>query len=379
MTKRDYYELLGVSKDANDEDIKKAYRKLAMQYHPDRNPNDKRAEEKFKEIAEAYEVLREPEKRQRYDRFGHSGVKGGFDGFAGFDFDLSDALRTFMSESFGFGDFFGTGRGDRRASRKKRGSDLQIKLTLTLEEIASGVQKQIKLKKLVLCDVCNGNGASPGASAETCYHCQGSGQVRQVSQSIFGQFVNISTCPVCRGEGKVVRDVCKACNGEGRKTGHGLITVDIPGGVSSGNYITVRGEGNVGHNGGAPGDVVIFIDEQEHKFFERHGDDILYDLPVSFVQVALGDEVEVATLNGKAQISIPPGTQPDKILRMRGKGIAKLHGHGRGDQLIRVRVWTPTKLNAKEKKLIEELGKSENLKPPENDRGLFSKVKEAIS
>lgn len=378
MTKRDYYEILGVKKDASEDEIKKAYRKLAMQYHPDRNPGDRQAEEKFKEAAEAYEVLKDPEKRQRYDRFGHSGIKGGFEGFSGFDFDLADALRTFMSESFGFGDFFGMGRSDRRGSRKRRGSDLQIKLTLTLEEIATGVKKQIKLKRLVLCNSCNGAGAAAGSKAETCYQCQGSGQVRQVSQSIFGQFVNITTCPVCRGEGKVIKDVCSSCNGEGRVTGEGLISVDIPGGVSSGNYLTVRGEGNVGHNGGPAGDVIIFIEEQEHKYFERHGDDILYDLPISFAQAALGDEVEVPTLNGKARIPIPPGTQSNKILRMRGKGISKLHGHGRGDQLIRIHVWTPTKLNAKEKKLIEELARSENLKPPQNDRSFFSKIKEAI-
>ncbi len=378
MTKRDYYEVLGVRKDASEDEIKKAYRKLAMQYHPDRNTNDKQAEEKFKEVAEAYEVLKDPEKRQRYDRFGHSGLRGAYEGFAGFDFDLADALRTFMSEGFGFGDFFGMGRGERRRNRQRRGTDLQIKLTLTLEEIANGVQKQIKIKRLVLCDVCNGSGAAAGAQAETCHQCQGRGQIRQVSQSLFGQFVNITTCPVCRGEGKIIKDVCKVCNGEGRTTGHGLITVDIPGGVSSGNYITVHGEGNVGPNGGPPGDVIVFIEEQQHEYFERHGDDILYDLPLSFAQVALGDEVEVPTLNGKARIPIPPGTQANKILRMRGKGITKLHGRGRGDQLIRIRVWTPTKLSAKEKKLFEELAKSENIKPPHNDRSFFSKIKEVI-
>ncbi|HEX9654293.1 MAG TPA: molecular chaperone DnaJ [bacterium] len=379
MTKRDYYEVLGISREASEDEIKKAYRKLAMQYHPDRNPGDRQAEEQFKEVAEAYEILKDAGKRQHYDRFGHSGLKGGFESFSGFDFDLTDALRTFMSESFGFSDLFGGGRGGGRGSRKKRGSDLQVKLSLTIEEIAAGVQKQIKLKKLVLCDVCNGSGAAAGAQPETCSQCQGLGQVRQVSQSIFGQFVNIATCPVCRGEGRIIKDTCKTCNGEGRKTGHGLITVDIPGGVSSGNYITVRGEGNVGPNGGPSGDVIIFIEEQEHEYFERHGDDIVYDLPLSFAQVVLGEEVEVPTLNGKAQISIPPGTQPNKILRMRGKGIAKLHGNGRGDQLVRVRVWTPTKLNAKEKKLFEELAKSENIKPPRNDRSFFEKIKEVIS
>jgi molecular chaperone DnaJ len=378
MTKRDYYEILGVQKAASEDEIKKAYRKLAMQYHPDRNPGDRQAEEKFKEIAEAYEVLKDPQKRQRYDRFGHSGLKGGFEGFSGFDFDLADALRTFMSESFGFSDFFASGR-DRRSTRRKRGADLQIKLTLTLEEIATGVQKQIKLKKLVFCDACNGSGAARGAAAERCSYCQGSGELRQVAQSFFGQFVNITTCPQCKGEGRVVKDVCKNCGGEGRHKGEDVITVDIPAGVAAGNYLTVRGAGNVGLQGGPAGDAIIVIEEQEHKFFERHGDDILYDLPLSFSQAALGADVEVPTLNGKVELQIQPGTQANKILRLRGKGIPRLHDHGKGDQLVRVLVWTPTKLSAKDRKLFEELSKSENLQPPHNDRGFFAKVKEAIS
>ncbi|MCG8607644.1 molecular chaperone DnaJ, partial [bacterium] len=377
MTKRDYYEILGVQKSANDEEIKKAYRKLAMEHHPDRNPGDTQSELKFKEIAEAYEVLRNPQKRQRYDRFGHSGLKGGFEGLGGADFDLADALRTFMSEGFGFGDIFGMGRGS-GGSRRRRGSDLQIKLKLSLEDIAAGVQKKIKLKKLVTCDECGGTGAAVDAGLMECTNCRGSGEVRQVSQSLFGQFVNITTCPTCRGEGNVVREPCLVCNGAGRKQGEGAVSVEIPAGVASGNYLTLRGEGNVGPNAGPAGDVIVLIEEEEHEYFQRHGDDILYNLPLSFHQVVLGDEVEVPTLNGKAKLQIQAGTQTHKILRMRSKGIPHLHSSGRGDQLVRIVVWTPTKLSANDKKLLKELAQSEHFGPPENDRGFFKKMKEAI-
>lgn len=377
MTKRDYYEILGIQRDASTEEIKKAYRKLAMEYHPDRNPGDETAEEKFKELAEAYEVLKDPDKRSRYDRFGHSGLKGGFEGFTDFGFDLADALRTFMSEGFGFGDFFDLGRRTPRA-RHRRGRDLQLKLKLTLEEIATSVQKKIKLKKWVLCDTCGGSGAAPGTSTTSCYQCHGAGEIRQVSQSLFGQFVNITTCPRCNGEGKILKEVCKACSGEGRVQGEKIITVEIPAGVSTGNYLTVRREGNVGPKGGPAGDVIIFIEEIEDNNFERHGDDILYNLPLSISQVALGAEVEVPTLNGRAKIHIPPGSQSGKILRMRGKGIPHLHSHGSGDQLVRIIVWTPTKLSAKERKLFEELEKSDNCRPPQGDRGFINKIKDAI-
>ena len=377
MTKRDYYEVLGVQRDTSTEEIKKTYRKLAMEYHPDRNAGDKKAEGKFKEIAEAYEVLKDPEKRARYDRFGHSGIKGGFEDFTGFGFDLADALRTFMSEGFGIGDFFDIGRRS-TDTRKQRGRNLQIKLKLTLEEISTGVEKKIKLKILDLCDGCRGTGAAPGTSTTTCLQCQGSGEVRQVSQSLFGQFVNISTCPRCNGEGKIFQQTCKVCNGDGRFQREKIITVEIPAGVSSGNYITMRAEGNVGPKGGPAGDVIIFIDEIEHKTFERHGDDILYDLPLNFSQAALGANIEVPTLNGRANLHIPTGTQSGKVLRMRGKGIPCLHSHGRGDQLVRIVVWTPTKLSSKEKKIFEELAKSENSRPPQGDRNFIRKIKETI-
>lgn len=379
MTKRDYYEILGIQRDASSEEIKKAYRKLAMQYHPDRNPGDEEAERKFKEASEAYEVLRDAQKRQRYDRFGHEGVKGGgFEGF-GFDFDLSDALRTFMSESFGFGDIFGTGgRASGRRRRRRRGSDLQLKLELGLEEIATGVQKNLKLKKWVVCDECDGTGGSGDDAYITCLQCQGAGEIRQVSQSILGQFVNITTCPRCQGEGRVLKNPCKGCGGDGRKKGESVISVDIPAGVATGNYITIRGEGNVPPKNGARGDVIVFIEEKEHDYFERHGDDIVYNLPLSFSDVALGTEVEVPTLNGKAKLNVAPGTQMNKILRMRNKGIPRLNGGGRGDQLVRVIVWTPTKLTNDEKKLFKELAKSENIKPPKGDKGFLKRFREAI-
>ncbi len=379
MTKRDYYEILGVRRDATEEEIKRAYRKLAMEYHPDRNPGDKQAEEKFKEVAEAYEVLKDPEKRRRYDTYGHAGVKGGYADFMDFEFDLADALRTFMSEGFGFAEFFGMGKGHSRTSRKVRGSDLQVRVALTLEEIASGVTKKIKLKKLVRCQACSGSGVKRGSQPEVCQRCHGTGEIRNVSRSIFGQFINVTTCPQCNGEGRIIRDFCESCGGEGRVQGESVVTVEIPAGVSSGNYITLRGEGSVGPQGGPPGDVLVFIDEKEHEYFERHGDDILYDLHISFPQAALGARIEIPTLNGKAELEIAPGTQSGKILRMRGKGIPHLRGHGRGDQLVRIQVWTPTRLSKEERDLLKKLAEYENIHPPKSQKGFFKKIKEVFS
>jgi len=357
MTEKDYYEILGVSRDASQEEIKKAYRRLALKYHPDRNPGDKEAEEKFKEAAEAYEVLSDPEKRRIYDQYGHAGLKGGFDrGFA--DFDLTDALRTFM-EGFGdLGDFFGFGR--RRSERgPERGSDLQIRISLTLEEIATGVEKKIRVKKLVPCDECDGTGIAKGYGATTCPTCHGSGEVRQVSRSIFGQFVNITTCPTCHGEGRIISNPCPRCHGEGRVRGESTISIKIPAGVATGNYLTIRGEGNYGPRNGPPGDLIVVIEEKEHPYFERHGEDILYDLPVGFSQLVLGAEVEVPTLDGKVKFRIPAGTQSGKIFRLKGKGIPRLNAYGRGDQLVRVMLYTPEKISGEERKLIEKLAEYE--------------------
>ena len=354
--KRDYYEVLGVSRKATAEEIKKAYRKLAMKYHPDRNPGNEEAEGKFKEAAEAYEILNNEEKRRIYDQYGHDGLKGGFSG--GFtDFDLSDALRTFMQGFGGFEDFFGMGRG--REHGPKRGSDLQIHLMLTLEEIATGIEKNIKVKKYVVCDACGGSGTRTGTPVKTCPVCHGTGEVRQVSRSIFGQFVNIATCPNCHGEGTLIENPCHKCHGEGRIRGEEIVTVKIPAGVSSGNYLTLHGEGNVGPRGSQSGDLIVVIEEKEHEYFERHGDDILYDLNVGFAQITLGDEVEVPTMTGKVMLKIPRGTQPGKIFRLKGKGIRHLHHYGVGDELVRVKVETPTDLSKEEKRLFKELAEFE--------------------
>jgi molecular chaperone DnaJ len=363
MAKRDYYEVLGIARNASEEEIKKAYRKLAMQYHPDRNPGDKTAEEKFKEAAEAYEVLREADKRARYDRYGQDGVRGGHSTAQEFEFDLADALRTFMSEGI-FADFFGAGRSGRAMGGQLRGSDLQIRLKLSLEEIASGVSKRIKIKHYVRCNTCNGSGAQPGSETIRCPACGGTGERRQVSRSLFGQFINVTACQQCNGEGRIVRDPCRECKGEGRREEETTLALEIPAGVATGNYLTVRGEGHAGPKGGPPGDVIVLIDEKEHELFERHGDDILLELPISIVQAVMGDRVEVPTIEGQAMLEIAPGTQSGKILRMRGKGIAHLNGYGRGDQLVRIAVWIPHKLPLKERELFQQLAKSDAVRPP---------------
>jgi len=355
--KRDYYEILGVSRTATVEEIKKAYRKLAMQYHPDRNPGDKEAEEKFREAAEAYEVLNNEEKRRLYDQYGHDGLRGG--GFSGgfTDFDLSDALRTFMQGFGGFEDFFGMGHGRERGAQK--GTDLQVHLRLTLEEIASGVEKKIRVKKYIVCDACKGTGARGGTGVKTCPVCHGAGEVRQVSRSIFGQFVNITTCPNCQGEGTIVEDPCPVCRGDGRIRGEATVTVKIPAGVSTGNYLTLRGEGNVGKRGGPAGDLFVIIEEKDHGLFERHGDDVLYELKVGFSQLVLGDEIEVPTLTGKVMLKIPKGTQASKVFRLKGKGIPHLNHYGTGDELVRIRVETPKELSKEEKELFKKLAELE--------------------
>jgi molecular chaperone DnaJ len=384
MSKRDYYDVLGLSRGANEDDIKKAYRKLALQHHPDRNPGSTEAEEKFKEATEAYEILKDPQKRSTYDQFGHAGLSGaggfGTGGFAGFD--LSDALRAFMRDFGGFGgifdDFFG-GAGSTRTRRGyPKGQDLQVRLNLTLEEIAVGVEKKLKIKRLQKCDECGGSGAAKGSSKKTCPKCRGSGQLRRVSRSLFGQFVNVTACDLCHGEGRIIDTPCPQCRGEGRVKGASTISVKIPAGVTSGNYIQMRGLGNVGLRGGPAGDVIVLVDEQKHPEFRRHGDDILHDTLISFTQAALGDEIPVPTLDGKIDLKIPAGTQSGKVFRFRGKGIPHLHGYGKGDELIRVLVWVPTRLSSEEKKLLKELAAQENMKPPEGDKGFFEKLKETL-
>jgi molecular chaperone DnaJ len=360
MTKRDYYEILGITKDAGTDDIKKSYRQMAMKYHPDRNPGDKGAEEKFKEAAEAYEVLIDPEKRSRYDRFGHDGMRAGAGGFQGFDFDLSDALRTFMDGFGGFGDFFGA---QQRRSGPEHGNDLQIRIQLTLQEVATGIEKKVKIRRLVRCEKCDGSGAKSARGIKTCPLCRGTGQVKQVSRSFLGQFVNITTCRQCNGEGKVVEDPCTDCGGNGRKRAESFVDVRIPAGVATGNYLTVRGQGDAGPRGGQSGDLYVVIEEKESEHFERHGDDILLDLSIGIPQAVLGDEIEVPTLTGKAKLYIDAGTQSGKILRMKGKGIPHLHGTGAGDQLVRIQVWTPTKLSKTSRELFQKLVEHKDVFP----------------
>ncbi len=380
MTKRDYYEVLGIQKNASKDDLKKAYRKLAMQYHPDRNPGDKESEEKFKEAAEAYEILSNDEKRARYDRYGHEGVRGNGFGSQGFS-DINDIFSHF-SDIFGggssiFDDFFGAGsqRGRQRRGTGTPGSDLRVNLKLTLEEIAEGVNKKIKIKKQIRCDKCNGTGAEPGTSKKTCPICHGSGEIKSVSRSVFGQFVNIQPCNNCNGEGEVVDTPCKKCMGDGRISDEVTVSIDVPAGVHEGSYMTLRGEGNMGKRGGSAGDIIVVFKEQEHEYFIREEDDILYDLTITFPEAALGTEVDVPTLNGKARLKIDSGTPPGKLLKMRDKGIRHLNHSGRGDQIVRISIDVPKKITSKEKELLKELSDQQNFKASDKngDKGFFKR------
>ncbi len=370
-TKRDYYEVLGVPRNASQEEIKKAYRRLAMQYHPDRNPGDKEAEEKFKEAAEAYEVLSDPEKRRRYDQFGHAGMQGtDFREYTDIN-DIFNAFRDiFSGTGFGgsiFDDFFGgsTSTRARRSGAAQRGSDLRVKIKLTLEEIATGVSKKIKIKRYKKCSSCSGTGAESGSGYRTCPVCNGTGEIRQVSRSVFGQFVNITTCNNCGGEGRIISNPCKICGGEGRVQEEATVNVEIPAGVSTGNYLTLRGEGNAGRRGGPAGDLIVVIEELPHEIFQRKGDDIIYELNLSIPEAVLGGEVEVPTLTGKAKLKLEPGLSPGKILRMKGKGLPNLNTKKFGDQLLVVNIYVPQKISQQEKEIMQSLMNSPNFKPKE--------------
>lgn len=382
--KRDYYEILGIPRTATEEEIKKAYRKLAFQYHPDRNPDNKEAEEKFKEISEAYQVLSDPEKRALYDRYGHDGLQsGGFHGAS--DFDLSEALRVFMEGFGGFGDFFGGfgSSSSRRRERKKRGSDLQITLELSYEEIASGVHKSLKLKKYITCSDCHGTGAAPGSQPTVCPQCKGTGEIRQVSQTFFGQFVNVSTCPRCEGTGEVITNPCKTCFGQGIVRGEETVEIDIPAGISEGQILKVSGKGNAGPQNGYPGNLLVKIKEKEHPYFERDGMNLYYRMYVSIPQLVLGDEVEVPTLDGKAKIKIHPGTSPDYIFKLRGKGLPSLDSYGKGDLLVELVLYVPKSLSKEEKELMKNLKNSPNFTPPDKHlkkkKSFYQKVKDAFN
>ena len=382
QTMQDYYDLLGVARTASPEEIKKAYRKKALQYHPDRNPGDAEAESKFKEAAEAYEVLSNPEKRQRYDRFGRAGVNNGAGGRPGGFQDISDIFSAFsdiFGDAGGAGDVFG-----RRGGRRRSGSDLRVRLALTLEEIAEGVEKKIKVRKYVACEVCDATGAEGGPKGlEQCPTCNGTGELRQVASTFLGQFVNVQPCPNCKGEGQIVTDPCTACRGEGRQKGEDTITVEVPAGVREGHFLSIRRAGNAGRRGDPPGDLRVEIQETPHAELTRDGLDVRYDLHVSFPDAALGTEVEVPTLKGKARLQIDPGIQSGRVLRMRDRGIPELGSARRGDQLVSVQVWTPKTLSAEERATLENLRDAPAFQPrPEaagEKKSFFSKVKDAFT
>ncbi|HYM21225.1 MAG TPA: molecular chaperone DnaJ [Candidatus Kapabacteria bacterium] len=362
--KKDYYEVLGVAKGAPEDEIKKSYRKLAMQFHPDRNPGNSEAEEKFKEATEAYEVLSDTDKRARYDRFGHQGMRSNDFGH----YQNTEDIFSHFSDIFGgmsggsiFDQFFGGG-GMRTQSGPERGSDIQIRLPLTLEEIAVGVEKTIKVRHFRKCSTCSGSGAKAGTTVQTCGTCGGSGQVRQVRSMGFGQFVNVGPCPTCNGSGTIIKEKCPVCVGEGRVQEESTLKVKIPAGVSDGNYLTLSSQGHAGRRGGPAGDAIVVIEELEHDIFVRDGDDVILDLDITFPQAALGAEVEVPTLSGRALLKVQGGIRSGTILRMREKGIQHLNRSGKGDQLVRVHIVTPTKITKTERELIEKLSQEDNFK-----------------
>ncbi len=381
--KRDYYEVLGVQRGASTDEIKKAYRKLALQHHPDRNPNNKEAEEKFKEATEAYEVLSDHQKRQRYDQFGHQGMRGGADyhSYQNFNDIFSQFGDIFGGSGSIFDDMFGGGQTRRPRASGEPGSDLRIRLKLSLEEIAEGVEKKIKIKKWKTCSTCSGSGARAGSSKSSCPHCNGTGEIRQVSRSMFGQFVNIAPCTYCGGTGQIIREKCQTCQGEGREQGETTLKINVPAGVSEGQYMTLQGQGNAGRRGGYAGDVIVEFIEEKHEHFVRNGDDVIFNAMISYPEAVLGCDLEVPTLSGKAKIKIEPGTMPGKMLRLKEKGIPRLNNYGRGDQLIRIQIWVPSKINSREKELLKELSSGEHINPTEEEKkkSFFDKMKNVFS
>lgn len=382
MAKRDYYEVLGIPKNAEAKVIKKAYRKMAIKYHPDKNPDNKEAEEKFKEAAEAYEILSNEDKRARYDRYGHAGVsnQGGFGGSGGMTMD--DIFQNF-GNIFGndFDSFFGGGSGGGRRSGRpqgQKGSNLRIKVSLSLEEIADGVHKTIKVKKQLTCKTCSGSGAKDSGSMSTCSTCRGSGYVRQVRSTFIGQMQTTTVCPTCHGSGQQITAFCGTCKGDGRNYGDEKIEIDIPAGVEAGMQLSMRGKGNAGLKGGPSGDLLISIEEKPHEFFQRDGMNLIYELYLNFADAALGIAMEVPTLGGKVKIKIPAGTQSGKIFRLKGKGLPSVQSFGKGDQLIHVNVWTPKKLNHEEKALLEKMRNMPNFtpKPSKGEKGFFDRMKD---
>lgn len=380
--KRDYYEVLEVPKTATADEIKKAYRKQAIKYHPDKNPGDKVAEEKFKEAAEAYEVLSDPQKRQRYDQFGHAGM-GGASGFSGGGMSMDDIFSHF-GDIFGggsFGSFFGGGFGGSRRggpqTRVNKGTNLRVKVKLTLSEVANGVTKKIKVNKYVACDKCNGTGAFDSNSYSNCSTCHGSGVVTRITNTILGQMQQSSVCPNCGGDGRIITRRCTSCGGEGIVQKEDIVTLNIPAGVADGMQLSVSGKGNAARHGGINGDLLVVIQEEEHPELIRDGNDLIYSLFLSMPDAILGTTAEIPTVDGKVKIKIDPGTQSGKILRLRGKGIPELNGYGRGDLLVNIQVWTPQNITRDEARIIEKLKESDSFtpKPDKNDRNLFERMK----
>lgn len=387
MAKRDYYDILGVTRSSTADEIKKAYRKMAIKYHPDKNPGDKQSEENFKEAAEAYEVLSNVEKKRRYDQFGHAGgassPNGG--GGGGGHMNMEDIFSQF-GDIFGggggggspFDSFFGGQQQSRGGRRAARGSNLRIKVKLSLEEIANGVEKKVKVNKQVICDTCDGSGAKDKSSFNTCQTCNGSGAVRRVTNTILGQMQTTSTCPTCNGEGTQITSKCGTCNGDGLTRGEETISINIPAGVSEGMQLSMSGKGNAAPRGGTPGDLIILIEETPHESLKREGNNVIYDLHISFIDAAIGASIEVPTIDGKAKIKIEPGTQGGKILRLKSKGVPEVNSYHRGDQLIYVNIWTPKALSKDEMEMLERLKDSPNFKPQpgKNEKSFFDKMRE---
>lgn len=379
MAKRDYYEVLGVSKSASKDEIKKAYRQMALKFHPDKNPGDHTAEEKFKEAAEAYEVLSDDNKRARYDQFGHAGMNGGSGGFGGGGMTIEDIFAQF-GDIFGghFGSPFGGFGGGRGGSRRvNKGSDLRVKVKLNLQEIANGVEKKIKVNKYVGCKSCSSTGAANGSSYSTCSTCRGSGYVTRVTNTLLGQMQTTSPCPTCNGEGKMITERCTSCSGEGVVRDAEVITLKIPAGVAEGMQMSVSGKGNAARRGGVNGDLLVLIEEEKDPELIRDGNDLIYNLYISFPDATLGAPVEVPTVDGKVKIKIEPGTQPGKVLRLRGKGLPDVNGYGRGDLLVSINVWVPKNLSKDEKAVVEKLGKSNSFAPApdSSDKNFFERMR----
>lgn len=384
--KRDYYEVLGVARGADEAEIKKAYRKLAVKYHPDKNPDDAEAEEKFKEAAEAYEVLSDANKKAQYDRFGHAGMRSSAAGGSG-GMRMEDIFSNF-GDVFGddiFGSFFGGGQrqgggGGRR--KGSRGSNLRVKIKMNFAEIANGANKKIKVKKYVSCNTCSGSGAKDANAVQTCSGCGGSGQVRQVTNTFLGQMQTVTTCPQCNGEGTTITSKCGNCKGEGRVYGEETISIDVPAGVQEGMQLSMSGKGNAGERGGAPGDLLILIEEEKHPDLLRDGNDVLFTLAISFTDLVFGTQVEVPTIDGKAKIKIPAGTQSGKVFKLKGKGFPDINGYNKGDQLVKVSVYTPQQITDEERRLLEKLSNSDNFQPTDEvkkEKSFFDKIKDAFS